>query len=49
MAIDLATRELERIEREAYKLLRSKTTSPKKTTPIRVTKATRSYARRVKK
>lgn len=49
MAIDLATRELERIEREAYKLLRSKTTSLKKTTPIRVTKATRSYARRIKK
>ena len=49
MAIDLATRELERIEREAYKLLRAKSTSPQKTKPIRVTKETRSYARRIKK
>lgn len=46
---DLATRELERIEREAYKILRMKSAKPEKPKQIRVSKEVRSYARRVKK
>lgn len=48
-ATDLATRELERIEREAYKILRMKSAKPQKPKQIRVSKEVRSYARRVKK